>query len=178
MIFAGLLFFKEQFVLKKFIGAFLIIFSNVLIFYNRKSSKVDKSVIFGVLACLAFSIALFLDVNISNDFNLAFYVALSLLVPALFIIIFEKIKLSSVISEFKNGNKLAIIITGLCSGTTLIVKLKAYQLGEVTTIAPLLALTVLGNVITGYIFLDERSNLLKKVIAAIIIMISIILIKT
>ena len=35
MIFAGLLFLKEEFVLSKFIGAILIIFSNVLIFYKK-----------------------------------------------------------------------------------------------------------------------------------------------
>jgi drug/metabolite transporter (DMT)-like permease len=54
--------------------------------------------------------------------------------------------------------------------------LKAYQLGSVTTVSPLTALTVIINVIVAYIFLNERKDLLKKIIAAIIIIISIILI--
>lgn len=36
MIFAGVLFFKEPFILNKFIGALLIVFSNILIFYKKE----------------------------------------------------------------------------------------------------------------------------------------------
>lgn len=59
----------------------------------------------------------------------------------------------------------------------IVAQLRAYQLGNVTVIAPLCALTVMLNVIVGYLFLKERDNLLKKIIAAILIIISIILIK-
>lgn len=177
MILAGLLFFKEQFVWKKIIGAGLIIFSNVLIFYKRGNQKLDKYVLLGILSNIIYSIALFLDVNISDSFNLAFYVALTLLVPALFIMIAEKVKLSNIKNEFKNGNKKAILITGLCWGTMIVVQLRAYQLGEATSVAPLCALTVIGNVLVGYLFLKERSSLLKKIIAAMLIVVSVFLIK-
>lgn len=162
MILAGLLFFKEQFVWKKIIGAGLIIFGNILIFYKKGSQKLDKYVLLGILSNIAFSIALFLDVNISDNFNLAFYVALTLFVPALFITIAERIKFSNIKKEFQNGSKKAILITSLCWGTMIVVQLRAYQLGDVTSVAPLCALTVIGNVIVGYLFLKERNNLLKK----------------
>lgn len=177
MILAGLLFFKEPFILRKIIGAILIIFSNVLIFHKKGNKKLDKYVFFGILSNIAFSIALFLDVNVSDNFNLAFYVATTLLIPALFITLVERIKLSNVKKEFINGNRKAILITSLCWGTMLIVQLRAYQLGDVTTVAPLCALTVIGNVIIGYTFLKERDNLLKKLFAAALIIISIFLIK-
>lgn len=177
MILAGLLFFKEQFVWKKIIGAGLIIFSNILIFYKKGKQKLDKYVLLGILSNIIYSVALFLDVNISDSFNLAFYVALTLLVPALFITVAERIKLSNIKKEFKNGNKKAILITGLCWGTMIVVQLRAYQLGEATSVAPLCALTVIGNVLVGYLFLKERANLLKKLVAAFLIIISIFLIK-
>lgn len=178
MILSGLLFFKETFVWKKIIGAALIIFSNIFIFYKNGKQKLDKYVILGILSNIAFSIALFLDVNISDSFNLAFYVALTLLIPALFIIVTERIKLSNIKKEFQNGNKKAILITSLCWGTMIVVQLKAYQLGDVTSVAPLCALTVIGNVIVGYLFLKERKDLLKKLIAATLIIISVFLIKS
>ena len=177
MILAGLLFFKEPFVWKKIIGAILIISSNILIFYKKGTQKLDKYVILGILSNIAFSIALFLDVNISDNFNLAFYVSLTLFVPALFITIAERIKLSDIKEEFKTGNKKAMLITSLCWGTMIVFQLKAYQVGEVTRVAPLCALTVIVNVIVGYFFLKERSNLLKKLIAATLIIISVFLIK-
>lgn len=177
MIATALLFFREKLVWKKIIGAGLIIFSNILIFYKKEKQKLDKYVILGTFSNIAFSIALFLDVNISNNFNLAFYVASTLLIPALFIIISEKIKLSNIKKEFQTGNKKAIIITSICWGTAIIFELKAYQLGDVSSVAPLCALTVIGNVIAGYLFFNEKNDLLKKIIAAFLIIISIFLIK-
>lgn len=177
MIFAGLIFFKEEFILTKFIGAMLIIFSNILIFYKKGKFEFNKYILLGILANISFTIALFLDVNISDNFNLPFYVALTLIIPALLIMIFERIKPSEIKDEFMNGNKKAILVTAITWGTSIIVQLRAYQLGNVTVIAPLCALTVILNVIVGYLFLKERDCLLRKIIAAILIMISVILIK-
>ena len=102
MIFAGLLFFKEEFILTKFIGAMLIIYSNIILFYKKGKFEFNRYVLLGILANISFTIALFLDVNISDNFNLAFYVALTLIVPALLITIFEKIKPSEIKNEFIN----------------------------------------------------------------------------
>ncbi len=177
MILAGLLFFKEEFILKKMIGAALIIFSNVFVFYQKGTQKLNKYVLLGILSNIAYSIGLFLDVNISRNFNLAFYAAMTLLIPALFLIIAEKIKFSVIKDELDTGNKRAMLITGLCWGTMLVSQLRAYQLGEASSVAPLCALTVIGNVIAGYLFLKERNDLLKKLFAAVLIIISVFLIK-
>lgn len=177
MIFAGLLFFKEQFILTKFMGAMLIIFSNVLIFYRKGKFEFNKYILLGILANISFTIALFLDVNISDNFNLPFYVEISLIVPSVLITIFERIKPSEIKNELVNGNKKAILITAISWGIMIVAQLRAYQLGNVTIVAPLCALTVILNVIVGYFFLNEKDNLLRKIIAAILIIISIVLIK-
>ncbi len=79
--------------------------------------------------------------------------------------------------NLSTGNKKAIILTALSWGVMIVVQLRAYQLGNITVVAPLCALTVMLNVIVGYLFLKERDNLLRKIISAILIIISIILIK-
>ena len=177
MILAGFLFFKEKLVLEKVFGAILIIFSNVLIFYKKENQKLNRYVLLGICSSIISSIALFLDVNNSNNFNFAFYAALTLLLPALIIIIAEKVKISDIKNKFKTGNSKAILTTGICCGLTLVTQLRAYQLGETTSVAPLCALTVIGNVWVGYIFLKERNDLLKKIIAAFLIIISVFFIK-
>lgn len=177
MIFAGLIFLKEQFVLTKFIGAMIIIFSNILIFFKKGKVKFNRYILLGILSNLSFTVALFLDVNISDNFNLPFYVVISLTVPSLLIMIFERIKISDIKNEIVNGNKKAIFATAICWSLSIIAQLRAYQLESVSIVAPLCALTVLLNVIVGYIFLKERDSLLKKIIAAILIIISVILIK-
>lgn len=177
MIVAGLVFFKEPFVLKKMIGAGIIIFSNILMFYKKGKQKLNKYVIMGIIANLAYAVALFLDVNISDSFNLALYISLTLIIPATFIILAERIKINDIINEFKIGDKVPIFITSLSWSSMIAFQLLAYRFGEVTTIAPLLSLTVIGNVIIGYIFLKEKDNLPKKIVAAILIIISVFLIK-
>lgn len=176
MLFAGLIFFREEFILAKFIGAMLIIFSNVLVFYQKGKFEFNKYVLLGIISNLVFTVALFLDVNISEHFNLPMYAAITLTIPAILIMIFERIKPSEIKNEFAKGNKKAILITAITWPIAIITQLRAYQLGNVTIVAPLCALIVILNVIVGYLFLKERTHLLRKIISAILIIISIVLI--
>lgn len=177
MIFAGVLFFKEEFVINKFIGAILIVASNILIFYKKGSGKPNRYVVLGIVANIFYTVALFLDVNISEEFNLPIYVAISLGLPTILIAIAERISPKVIIEEFKNGNKPAIITTAVTWSYMILAQLRAYQLGNVSVVAPLCALTVILNVIVAYIFLKEKDNLLKKIISALLIILGIVLIK-
>lgn len=176
MIFAGLLFMKEPFIVSEFLGAILIIVSNIIIFYEKGNFKFDKYVLVGLIGNLCFSVAMFLDVNISANFNLPFYIVITLFTPALLIFFAERIKLVDIKEEFKNANKKYLFITAITWGLAILSQLRAYQLGKVTIIAPLCAVSVILNVIAGYIFLKERDNLLRKIVAGILIIISVVLI--
>ena len=177
MTLAGLVFLKEPFILNKFLGAILIIVSNILIFYKKGEGKPNKYLIFGFISNICYTIALFLDVNISNNFNLPLYVALSLGIPAILICILERIKFKDIKNELKNGNTKIIIITGMTWSLSIVAQLIAYQLGKVSVVAPLCSLAVILNVIIGYLFQKERDNMLKKIFAAILIILGIVLIK-
>lgn len=177
MILAGLIFLKEPFVLNKFIGAILIILSNILIFYKKGEGKLNKYIILGIIANICYTIALFLDVNISDNFNLPFYVAITSGIPAILIALLERIRLSDIKNELNNGNKKVILVTGLAWSLSIVAQLRAYQLGSVSIVAPLCALAVILNVIVGYFFQNEKENIPKKIIAAILIILGIVLIK-
>ena len=177
MIIAGLLFFKDPFVLNKVIGAFLIVISNILVFYKKGSYKSNKYVWLGVLASVFQTIAAFIDVNYSKEFNLPFYVSMTLLLPAFLIFIFDRVKVKDLILEYKSINKKAIFTVGISWPIMMTLNLYAYQLGKVSIIAPLCSLVAILNVIVGYIFLKERTRLIQKMIAAILIVIGIVLIK-
>ena len=173
----GIIFFKEAIVLKKILGACLILFGNALILYKKGKVSFNKYILFSILGNLAMSIGISVDVGISNQFNLPIYVAITLIVPAILIFIFERIRVSDVVYEFKNGNKKAIIIVCCSWGLAIISRLRAYQFGEVTTIAPLCAITKILNALVAYFLLKEKGSLLKKILAIIIVILGIILIK-
>lgn len=173
----GFLFLKETLTLKKIIGSIFLIGSNIFIFYQKGKWKNNKYIVLGIIANLCMGMALFLDVNTSSSFNLALYVAIILLLPSILTLIIEKIKINQIKREWNYGLKYLILLTGISWSFMMITKLKAYQLGEVTKIAPLCSLTVILNVIFSYIFLKERKNTIKKIIASIFIIFGIFMIK-
>lgn len=174
---AGILIFKEKVIITKVLGAVLIIFSNILIFYQKGKFKFDKYLLLGILGNITYTIAMLMEIDASIYFNPAFFIGMTLFCPAFLITIFEKIKLSDIKEEFKAGNKKALLITAVTWGLSILAQVRAYNLGDVTIVAPLCALTVILNVIAGYFFLNEKSNISKKIIAGILIILSIFLIK-
>lgn len=177
VIIMGFLFLKEELTLKKVIGSIFLIGSNVLIFYQRKTWKNNRYLLLGVLANLCMGIALFLDVNTSNSFNLSFYVSITLLFPAILVFIMERIKIKEITREWQNNSKKFILLTGISWSFMMITKLRTYQLGEVTKIAPLCSLTVILNVLFSFVILKNRKNILKKIIASILIILGVFMIK-
>ncbi len=177
MVILGFTLFKEKFMIRKFIGILLIIISNVLIFYQKNSLKMNRYLCTGIMANLSLSIALLLDVNFAQQFNLAIYISAILLIPAFLIFIVERIKGREILKEYKNSSKKYLYLTSISWTIMMITKLKSYQLGEVTVVAPLCSLAVILNVIVGYFWFNEKKAVLKKIIAGILIIISVFLIK-
>ena len=98
-------------------------------------------------------------------------------IPSILIFIFEKIKISDLKTEFRNGNKKMMIITAISWSTSIMATLKAYELGPASVVAPLCALAVILNVLFGYIFLKERKDVKKKVLASLFIILGVLLIQ-
>lgn len=174
MIISGFIFFKEPFVLNKIIGAGLILFANVFLFYQKGKLKLNKYAWLGVLSKLFFSIAVSVDIGISNQFNLPFYIMLTFLLPAIVIFFGEKIKPSEIIREYHSSAKIHYLITGISWGLLSFFYLRAFQFGQVTTIVPIQATAVLLNVLIAYVFFKERDHGLKKILAAVLVIIGII----
>ncbi len=176
MILIGILFFKEPFIPNKIIGAFLIIFSNVLVFYRKGILKIDRYVLLGIIANICMTIGMIIDVNYSNQFNLAIYVLFTIFTPAFIIFLIEHVKIKDLLLEYKYQNKSSLFITGICFSLMMIVKIKAYKLGNSSVVAPLSSLSVILSIMLGFLFLNERNNLLKKIISSILILIGVFLI--
>ena len=172
----GILFFKEPLIIKRIIGAILILLANVLVLYKKRKFTWNKYYLFNIIANLSFAIGMTLNVGISEQFNLAFYIAITLCSSAILIFIFERIKFKDIIGEYKEGNKKAIVVVSILDGVTSLLILRAYQLESVTLIAPLASLKTIINVFVAHLFLKENNSLLKKIVAALIIIIGVTLI--
>lgn len=175
VILIGLVFFRENFVLAKIIGAVLVVFGNGLLFYKKGKFEFNKYVVLALLAALLVSVGLSIDVGISQKFNLPIYISITFLVPALMIFIFEKQKISGVLAGASSSRKRYFAITGITWAFLTVTLIRAYQLGEFVTVSPLMLTTVLLNVIVAYFFHKEQSNIKIKITAAIIVFVGVYL---
>ncbi len=177
MIIFGLVFLKEKFVPLKVIGALLIILSNLLISYDNGKFEFNKYFLMAFISNFLFAVAMLINVNISDYFNLAIYTIITVSVPAIIISLFNRLTFKSLIKEFKCYNKNAFILAALTWCLMLISSVRAYQLKSVTIVAPLFALTSIINAIVELIFDKDRKNFLIKIISGILIIVGVILIK-
>jgi drug/metabolite transporter (DMT)-like permease len=173
LILIGFLIFREPFALSKVIGAIIVLFANFLLIYKKGKFNLDKYTLMAILAQFAFAVAISIDIGISKMFNLPFYIFVTLVLPAIMIYFTEKQKISEIVNEWKVGKKNYFLITGISWGLAILFMLRAYRFGSVTTVVPIAASSVLLNVIVAYIFLKERDDLLKKIIASALVMIGI-----
>jgi len=170
IIIIGLTIFHESFIITKLIGAGLILLGNMYLFYKKGKLELNKYVVLAIIANMSFAIAMSTDIGISALFNLPIYISITLIVPAILIMLAEKISSSTIIDEYKNANKKYFYTTGVAWGLTILFSLRSFQFGQVTTIVPLSSTAVLLNVIIAYFLLKERGHLLKKIISALIVM--------
>ena len=177
LIILGIIFFKEEIIIKKIIGALLILIGNVIVLYKKGKFEFNKYIVYSLIGNLSMSIAVSVDVGISDEFNMPIYVALTLIVPSLIIFLADKVKFNDVTKEFKDGNKKAILLVGGSWGIMIVTMLRAYQFGSVTTIAPIASITTILNVFVAYFLLKEKDLLMKKILAALIVILGIVLIK-
>lgn len=175
LIIMGVTIFREGFVWQKIIGAGLILLANLFLFYEKGTFRLNKYVWVGTLATFFFALAISTDIGISKQFNLPFYIMITFFLPALIIFFGERIKTSEVVQEYKGKDKKWFLITGVAWAGSVFFYLRAISFGSVTTLVSLGATAVLLNVIVAFLFLGERSNKAKKIIAAIIVILGVYL---
>jgi len=177
MIIFGFIFLKEELIIHKIIGAIIIILANLILTFEKGKVIINKYFIMSFVSNLLFALAMLINVNISDNFNLAFYTILTVSIPACIIFLFEKHSIKELKDELKLYDKKAFILSGLTWCLMLISSVKAYQLGSVTVVAPLFALTSIINAIIEFIFNKNKNKLIQKLIAAFLLIIGVILVK-
>jgi uncharacterized membrane protein len=170
----GVVLFQEPFTLAHLLGVLMIIGANCLLLYKRGEFVMNKYMIFAIMAALSAATAISIDVGIANQFNLPLYIAITLTIPAILIMSAERVSHQRLKAEYKNSTIKWYLITGVAWAASIYFGLRSLQLGEMTTVVPLQALSVLLNVIVAYIFLKERQQMAKKLIASLFVIIGVV----
>ena len=177
MIILGVIIFREKLNIHQILGVVLILSGSTLVSVKKYKMKINKYAWSVVGASLFFALAMIIDVGISSKFNLAFYMALIYFIPAGLIFFSRKKKVSDLKKELfytKNSFKY-LMLASISSAAGMMFYLIALRQGQVSIVAPLSSVTVLLNVFAGYIFLKEKDDLTKRIIAAVLVIVGIFL---
>ncbi len=177
LIILGFIFLKEKIVFKKIIGSIIIIFANLLLAFDKGKIKINKYFIMSFISNFLFAVAMLINVNISNNFNIGFYTILTVFLPSVLIFLFGKYKIKDLVLEFDLYDKKTFLLSAFTWCLMLISSVKAYEVGNVTIVAPLLTLTAILNTIYEFIINKNKNKLIQKIIASILILIGVIIIK-
>lgn len=176
MIF-GFVFLKEKIIIKKIIGAVVIIIANFILTIDKGKIVLNKYFLMSFLSNFLFAIAMLINVNISDNFNLAFYTVITVFFPSILIFIFGRHNIKELVEEFNLYDKKMFILSSFCWALMLISSVRAYQLGKVTTVAPILTLTSILNTLYEYVVLKNKNKFFQKLIASLLIITGVLLIR-
>lgn len=177
LIILGFIFLKEEIILKKVIGSIIIIGANLILAFDKGSFKINKYFIMSFISNLLFAIAMLINVNISDNFNLGIYTIMTVFIPSLIISIVGRYTPKKLIMEYKRYDKKYFLLASFTWCLMLISSVRAYQLGDVSLVAPLLTLTAILNALYEFIWSKNKNKFIQKIIAAILILLGVILIK-
>lgn len=176
MIIFGFLFLKEPIILNKLLGAVIIIIGNIILTYNKGKFEVNKYLLMAIISQFLFAIAMVINVDLSDHFNLAFYTWITVTIPALLITIVGRHKPKDIIKEFNRYNKPRFLIAAFSWALMLNSSIRAYQLGSITIVAALLSLTPILNSLVELIFNKDTNKIIQKIVVSILLILGVILV--
>jgi drug/metabolite transporter (DMT)-like permease len=176
MIIFGFIFLKEKLILNKILGAAIIIIANVILTYNKGKFEINKYLGMAILAQFLFAIAMVINVDLSDHFNLAFYTWITVTLPAILIALVGRHKPKAIIKEFKRYNKTKFLIASFSWALMLNSSIRAYQLGSITIVAALLSLTPILNSLAELIINKNTNRIIQKIIISILLILGVILV--
>jgi len=173
----GIFLFKEKLSLPNWAGIVLLFVGSILVMYKRGIWQFNKYVGYLIIGSFAFATAMMIDVKISSHFSLPIYLFLVFVLPMVIIYLLEKRNWQTLKQDFNANSKRKkyFFITGISFALTALFYLLALRQGKVSVVAPLSSVTVLLNVLAGYIFLKEKDDLGKRLIAAVLVIIGVFL---
>lgn len=177
LIIFSFLFLKEQPTIYRITGGIIILTANLLLSYNKGKFELNKYFIMSIFSNILFAVAMLININISDEFNLGIYTVITVFIPSITISILGKHKVKDLKEEFNLYNRKQFVISAFCWSVMLISSVRAYQLGNVSVIAPLFSLTSIINSIYEYFLTKDKNILIKNLIMGILILIGVILIK-
>lgn len=167
--------YKESLTMTKLLGSILILLSVFLVSEIKKSKISAKGLFLAIMTSIFLGVAVSLDKKGAIFFNPETYNILAWVVPFI-VLYFPGIKIKEIKAEYKQFSW-KIIILAFFNFIGFYLGLKAFILADATKVIPVMQLATIFTVFIGVFFLNEKSNLYKKILAGIIAVVGVFLLR-
>ncbi len=169
-IFLSVLIFSTTLNIYQALGIFLILLATVVVHFKDKASfKFNKGFIFCLLAALSYGVAIANDAFLVKHVEVYMYSAIAFILPALATIIFfpkDSLDLVKAPKSYLNKSSIISFVLYAISATAF------YEaLNTATNTNVVIGFAQLSSIITvvlAFLILKEKSNMIRKIIAAIL----------
>lgn len=165
----------ESFTVPKAAGAGLIIGGNLLIAFKNKQLKFDRGWWWALVPPIAIGVAWTIDKVASSYYPLSLYSTL-IWAAGIIIIVLPKISVRELGWELKNAGGRVWVMAVLSVGNYYLL-LKALSMQEASRVIMVFATQGVLVVLAGIIFLRERTQIFRKIVAACLVFGGILLLR-
>ena len=173
---ASLLLLNESVTPGKLAGVGFIMGGNLVAVYKHGGNVTPRGLAWALTAAIALGLVYIADKVAFSHYPLGFYMTISYLVPALYILFFVRDRLTSLRNEWQLASW-RIPILSLLSVLGYYFFLKAFSLTEASVVVPVAFTSTILIALGGIILLHERSSIIQKLIGAVFVFIGVNLLR-
>lgn len=171
----SILFFKEAITLTKIFGALCAIGASVLLVYRNTKLQFSRALGYAFICAFLIGIGWMLDKPASVSITPSLYAFVVWLFP-LFVIAYPSLHKAEVVREFRVGGW-KVALTGFLNVVGYVLGLEALALADASKVIPIISTNGLVVVLGGIILLRERDHMWRKLIAAAVAFIGVLLLR-
>lgn len=175
MFVAGVWLFNEAISAPKFFGVILILIG--LIIRLQIKGSFNRGTVFKFLAVVITSGATLVDKSLSSVVSAGTLAIAGYLLPLVFSIFMGRAHLPS-FSQYLRHERFRPLLIGALSGVAHYSIIKAFTTGPLSAVIPIYYLHIVFVFIIGVLFLNERKDLPRKALAALLVVIGAIIIRS
>lgn len=176
-VISAFLFLNERLSLYQMLGVVLVLLSIFIVEFKRKEFKIGIGALYAVLATILYGLAVTNDANILKSYDAISYTPIMSFLPGLVLCLIYPNKTTQLIKDLKHHISTNLGIYSFLYGIQAVTYYLALEKGAFASQMGVISKTqIIATVILASIYLKERENILKKVIAAILTTIGVILI--
>lgn len=174
----SLLFLDESFSVTKLIGVIIVLGSVVFVTQKemRLSFHFNQGSLYALLAAFCFGVAFVNDAYILKRSDAISYTAIAFFLPSLVILLIKPATISKIHIFLKPVLIVKMGLLGVFYSTSAITIYLSYQAGgNASQLAPIGLSRIVLTVVLAALVLNERAHLRKKIVAAVLVSIGILL---